>query len=238
MYSFISRIRYSEVNAQKNLTISGIIDYFQDCSTFHSEDLGVGLEYLERQNKVWVITNWHLKIKRLPHLGEKITISTWPYSFNTLLGYRSFTMTDANGELVAAANSIWVLMDTNTLRPVRTDSIAIEKYVLSEAFPMEDSPRKLDVPHQHIKRESFPVIKSNLDTNYHVNNGQYIKMAMEFLPADFIYQDVLVEYKKSAFLGDTICPLVSLTEGKCTIVLADTDSVPYCILEFRRDPNN
>ncbi len=238
MYSFNSRIRYSEVNAQKQLDIAGIINYFQDCSTFHSEDIGIGIEYLEEQNKVWVVTNWHLKIARLPNLGEEILVSTWPYSFNSMLGYRSFTMTDAKGELVAAANSIWVLIDTKKQRPTRTNTISVEKYVLEEAYPMEDDKRKLEVPAQYVEEESFVVIKGNLDSNHHVNNGQYIKMAIEYLPAGFIIRDVLVEYKKSAILGDTICPLVSLTEEKCTIVLAGIDHVPYCILEFRGSSSN
>ncbi len=238
MYSFKSRIRYSEVNAQKELDIPGIINYFQDCSTFHSEHLGIGLEYLEKQNKVWMITNWHLKIVRFPYLGEEITINTWPTSFNAMFGYRSFTMTDSNGELIAAANSIWVLMDMIKQRPIRTNSIEIEKYQLEEAFPMEESPRKLEVLSEYTEGEPFQVFRNNLDTNLHVNNGQYVKMATEYLPADFTVEEVLVEYKKSALLGDTIYPKVSLSKEKCTIVLAGTEGIIYCILEFRGNSSN
>ncbi len=238
MYSFKSRIRYSEVNAQKELDIPGIINYFQDCSTFHSEDLGIGLEYLEKQNKVWMITNWHLKIVRFPYLGEEITISTWPSSFNAMFGYRSFTMSDSNGKLIAAANSIWVLMDMIKQRPIRTKSIEVEKYQLEEAFPMEDSKRKLEISSEYTKGEPLQVFRNHLDTNHHVNNGQYVKMAMEYLPPEFIVEEVLVEYKKSAILGDIIYPKVSLSNKKCTIVLAGTEDLPYCILEFRGASSN
>ena len=41
MYTFDSRIRYSEVDAEGHLDINAIIDYMQDCTNFHSEDLGV-----------------------------------------------------------------------------------------------------------------------------------------------------------------------------------------------------
>ena len=34
MYSFDSRIRYSETDADGRLTPEKLIDYFQDCSTF------------------------------------------------------------------------------------------------------------------------------------------------------------------------------------------------------------
>ena len=42
MYTFDSRIRYSETDSEGKLTMASIINYFQDCSTFQSEDLGLG----------------------------------------------------------------------------------------------------------------------------------------------------------------------------------------------------
>ena len=36
-YSFTSRIRYSEIGEDGCLTLPGLINYFQDCSTFQSE---------------------------------------------------------------------------------------------------------------------------------------------------------------------------------------------------------
>ena len=36
MYTFDSRVRYSEVGIDGNMTLIALLDYFQDCSTFHS----------------------------------------------------------------------------------------------------------------------------------------------------------------------------------------------------------
>ena len=38
MYSFKSRVRYSELAADKRLSLVSIINYFQDCCTFEAED--------------------------------------------------------------------------------------------------------------------------------------------------------------------------------------------------------
>lgn len=46
MYTFDSRIRYSEIDRSGRLSIPAVVDYFQDCSAFQSEELGVGVEYL------------------------------------------------------------------------------------------------------------------------------------------------------------------------------------------------
>ncbi|MGN0381038.1 MAG: acyl-[acyl-carrier-protein] thioesterase, partial [Suilimivivens sp.] len=38
MYTYKSRIRYSEIDEGGNLRLETLLDYFQDCSTFQSED--------------------------------------------------------------------------------------------------------------------------------------------------------------------------------------------------------
>ena len=38
MYDFKSRVRYSEVNSERQLTLPALIDYLQNCCTFQSED--------------------------------------------------------------------------------------------------------------------------------------------------------------------------------------------------------
>ena len=69
MYTFNSRIRYSELNSQGFLSTEALMNYFQDCSTFQSEDLGIGLEYLDEMNAAWVINSWQVDIRRYPKLG-------------------------------------------------------------------------------------------------------------------------------------------------------------------------
>ena len=43
-YTFKSRVRFSEVDHTKRITLPGIVNYFQDCSTFQSEELGLGVD--------------------------------------------------------------------------------------------------------------------------------------------------------------------------------------------------
>ena len=42
-YTTEGRIRFSEVDHTRRITLPGIVNYFQDCSTFQSEDLGLGI---------------------------------------------------------------------------------------------------------------------------------------------------------------------------------------------------
>lgn len=46
MYIHDRRVTYSEISMRGYADIAQIAEYFQDCSVFQSEVLGIGLEYL------------------------------------------------------------------------------------------------------------------------------------------------------------------------------------------------
>ena len=110
-YSFSGRVRYSEIGENGLLTLPGILNYFQDCSTFHSEAAGLGVKVLKEKNKFWVLSAWQVIINRYPYLGEEIVTSTWPYGFRGFMGFRNFTMDTAEGERLAYANTFWTFID-------------------------------------------------------------------------------------------------------------------------------
>ena len=87
-FQFDSRVRYSEMGLDKRLTLVSLVDYFQDCSTFQSEDYGVGIDVLKEKSRAWMVLSWQIEILRRPVLGEKI-VALWfsrdyekrPYAF-------------------------------------------------------------------------------------------------------------------------------------------------------------
>ncbi len=232
MYSFDSRVRYSEVDSRAHITLPSIIDYFQDCSSFQSEELGVGIDYLMEQGLIWVLSSWQIESNRYPQMGEKIAVSTWPYGFKGFFGYRNFTMEDGNGELLAYANSIWTLLDLRKGKPARLPSKMQEAYQLSPQLPMECESRKVAFPEEMEGREPFPVHKYHIDTNQHVNNGKYISMAQEYLPSGFRTGKMRAEYRKAAVYENMIFPFVAGDQEKITVKLADGEGKPYAIIEL------
>lgn len=234
MYTFDGRVRYSEVGEDGCMSIQSLLDYFQDCSTFHSEDIGLGVEYFKKIGQVWLMSFWQICIGRYPRLNERIVIGTAPYEFRGFMGCRNFLMQTEGGEALAWANSIWTLMDTESMRPVKPNEKMLEGYVLEERYPMTYAPRKIAVPGGGLAREPFTVKAHHLDTNHHVNNGQYVRMAMDYIPADFKIRQLRVEYKKQAVLGDEIYPLVSCGgDGSLyTVCLNTGEGEPYCIVEL------
>ncbi len=236
MYSFESRIRYSETDSDGNLSLEGLLDYFQDCSTFHSEDLGVGVEYLKENKMIWVLSSWQIEVERFPALAERVNIGTFPYDFKGCFGYRNFFLTDEQGKYLAKANTMWTLLDTERFRPVHPNELMLEKYVLEEKLDMDYAGRKIMLPKESEEQEPITVRKQHLDTNHHVNNVQYVRMAKAFLPEDFPIVKMRAEYKKQALLGDVLVPYAACSkedsQEKWTVSLQDMQGGVFVNVEF------
>lgn len=235
MYSFESRVRYSEVDENQELTMTGIINYFQDCSTFQSEDLGLGIDYLSARHRAWWLSSWRIVIERKPVLGEQIVISTWPYDFKGIYGYRNFVIRDRQGADLVRGDSAWFFFDTAAGKPVRVQEEDIRGYAAEgdRRLEMGTAPRRIVIPAEYEATEPIPVMRHHIDTNHHVNNAQYVAIAREALPGDYDVRELRIEYKKAAVLGDVIYPRVTREDGSFSVVLGDGQGNPYAVIWLR-----
>lgn len=232
MYTFESRIRYSETDSEGKLTLDSLINYFQDCSTFQSEDLGLGVKCLKEMHLVWVLSSWQIVVERYPALCERVTIGTLPYDMRGFLGSRNFVMLDEAGNYIAKANSLWSLLDTDTGKPQAVPQNMLDGYRLEERLKMEYAPRKIAIPSGGETRAPLTVKQHHLDTNHHVNNQQFIRMAMAYLPELFHVRQVRAEYKKQAFLDDVLLPSVVEEGERIVVALGDEAGKLYTVIEF------
>ncbi len=235
MYSFDARVRFSETDDSGRLTPFGVLNYFQDCSTFQSEDLGVGLKPLKEMGYYWVLNYWQIDIYRMPLLCERIRVGTIPYSVKGFLGFRNFFMEDEGGQRLAAANSIWCLLSLKNGKPAHIPDQILKAYGEEPRLPMEYEPRKIRPEEKDIAQrgESFEVRQIHLDANHHVNNGQFVRMALDCLSADIPISRIRVEYRKAAYLGDTVYPVVYKTQDCRTVSLNGEDGKPYAVVELK-----
>lgn len=233
MYQFQSKIRYSQLDSQGSLSLPALLDYFQDCSIFQSEELGVGVDYLKERELIWALSSWQIVVKRYPRLCENVTIGTAPYGFKGFIGFRNFWMLDEKGEEIAAANSVWSLIHTSG-KPAKPMPEMLEKYTLSPRREMEYADRKIRFEGEGIPESPINVMAHHLDTNLHVNNGQYVRIAMDYLPEEFSIGQLRAEYKMQAVLGTTMYPVLFEDGKKMGISLQNEEGAVYCNVEFSR----
>lgn len=232
MYKMEGRVRYSECASDNRIKISAIINYFQDCTTENSEQMGIGFAYLKERKRAWILNSWHVEIKRRPAVQEKIEIYTWATGFKGVFGPRDFCMKTEDGEVLAYAHTLWVYIDTETGKPTKPAEEEIAMYKVEPPLELENVSRKIKLPEEVTWVDTFAVRKYHIDTNNHMNNSQYVQLAAEVLPEDFEVTGLRVEYKRAAVYADVMTLKCAREDSRIIAGLCDDEGKPYAVIEF------
>lgn len=238
MYSFQSRVRYSETDETGTLSLLALVNYLQDCALFQTEHLGAGIEHVQRTGHHWLIAAWEIEVGELPRFGEQIEVSTWARSFERLFAGRNFTVRRAGeAEPLVRVDSLWFMLDDSTGRPMRLPKEETDLYrddIANDApLDMPAIQRRIPVEGPGEPGAPIAVTRAHIDTNHHVNNAQYIDMALGVLPEGLRVRRLDVQYVEAARLGDTVCPSVRAVEGGYVVSLDDASGKPYAVVRVR-----
>lgn len=231
-YEFETIIRYSEIDSLGYLTPSALIDLFQTTSTYQSEELGYGVEYLKENHRAWVLSYWQICIDKLPRFKDKVYVQTWSSGIRSALGNRNFVILDADRNILSYANSLWVYIDTENAHPMKPPAEMVEAYGCEPPLEMEVLSRKITLPCDMQTKDDFIVKHYFIDTNNHMNNAKYILTAMEYIPNGLQIKGIRAEYKKQALLGEILTPHVKIDGNTITVVTYDSNGNHNATIQF------
>ncbi|MCF0238130.1 MAG: hypothetical protein HUK24_05980 [Sphaerochaetaceae bacterium] len=132
MYEYRTRVGFSNVGNDHRLKIYGLMNILQDTTCFHSDDIGYGLKWLSPKHMGWFVTNYEVHINEMPVYGQEILVRTYAVSFKGMLGNRNFEVLDLEGNTLAYASSLWILMDLDKQVPRRVPAEMVEAYEICE----------------------------------------------------------------------------------------------------------
>jgi len=231
------RIHYYEVDYKKRALVTSLMNYFDDVATCQSENLGVGIDFLQKRNLAWMLYKWDINIYKYPVFGEKVKVRTAPHSFYKFYAYRWFEILSLKGEKLVSANSQWLFVNTAKKHPMKIPREMYEIYKVGSdnSLEIEDIAPPASVDTEKI----FNVRYSDIDTNMHVNNVKYAAWAIEAIPLDIILKYTLknlkVIYKKEATYNKTIKALTQIlkqdNEITCRHSIVDEDEKELCLLK-------
>ncbi|MDE7321487.1 MAG: acyl-[acyl-carrier-protein] thioesterase [Lachnospiraceae bacterium] len=236
MYTYEINVGYSVLDESLHMTVPAILDCFQDAAIFEAENGSITVDYLYSRNIAWLLSSWQIVIDRRPVLNEKIKITTSPYDFRGFLGYRNFMVSDTVGDSIVRASSIWTLIDTAKLRPVKPTQEMIAGYELADKLNMDYAPRKIVLLADEDNaafQEEFQVRKYQIDSNRHMNNVEYVRLAMETLSGSAEIRELRVEYRKPAVYGDRLTASVRKAQKQHQVALNDGAGDTYAVVEFK-----
>ncbi len=232
MYTYHNRVSYSRIDKDGLLGVSNVVDAMQDCCLFHSEDVGHSALDLLKKNRAWLVSSWHIVFKRRPKMGERFAVHTWPYQFRSIFGSRNFLMETDEHEVLAYADSQWFYFNSLTGQPAPVDREEKDAYPTEPAYEMEYRPRKVSCPSDLTLVQKVDVCQNYLDTNNHVNNGQYIRLAVNVLPPNYEVGELRAEFRRAAKMGDTMHIHTARTADHYYAVFTDAAGTPYFLSEF------
>ncbi|MBR4808495.1 MAG: acyl-[Lachnospiraceae bacterium] len=148
------------------------------------------------------------------------------------IGNRNYVLKDEEGQVRARADSIWALYDMKKGFPASMTKEELEAFEIEPRLDMEELSRKIKVAADFSLVDRVIVGRDRLDTNIHVNNGQYIKLGCNYVPEDRDLSRVRVEYKTSIKLGDEVSVLTCEKDGLFYVRFDDAEGNEYSILEF------
>ena len=114
----------------------------------------------------------------------------------------------------------------------RVDDVTIQSMTQEPQLEMNYKDRRIILPKTGGEvLEPIKVLRSDIDYNKHLNNANYVRMAMELLPGDFVVSGLRVEYRIAAKLGDMLTPTVYEADDTFIVSLSIGEDVS-AIIEF------
>ena len=142
--------------------------HMQEMANIHALSLGFGYDNLIGEGIAWVLSRIHVKFLKLPTWKDNLIAETWP-----------------EGNPIILTTSSWLIINTNTRRVQRMDSILGSDYAGAHLVNAIDEPAERLVSPQGMElRGSVKVNISDIDINQHANNIRYMEWSMNHISTE------------------------------------------------------
>ncbi|MBR4709712.1 MAG: hypothetical protein IKP30_06360 [Bacteroidaceae bacterium] len=226
------KVTTSTCDSEGRLKLCSALQMMQDCSEMWIDsETGVKC-YFAEQHMAQLLATRQVEIVRVPEYKEELTVTTSVYGMKPMFGFRNTFIYDAEGKPCYKTWSMGAFVDKSAGKLKRVDDATMASMSLEPQLEMDYKDRRIILPKEDGEvLEPVKVLRADIDYNRHVNNANYVRMAMELLPEGFDVKGLRVEYRVAAKLGDTLIPTLYHTGAALIVSLSIGDDVS-AIVEF------
>ena len=234
MYSLKYKVTTSTCDSEGKLKLYSALQMMQDCSEMWIDSEPGVKRYFSEQNMAQLLATRQVEIIRTPEYKEELTVTSSVYGMKPMFGFRNTYIYDAEGKPCYKTWSMGAFVDKGTGKLKRVDDATIASMKLEPQLEMNYRDRRIMLPKEGGERlDAVTVLRADIDYNRHMNNANYVRVAMELLPEDFRVAGLRVEYRVAVKLGDVLVPTVYQIDGGMIVSLSVGDQVS-AIIEFSR----
>jgi acyl-ACP thioesterase len=236
MFSLKYKVTTSTCDSEGRLKLYSALQMMQDCSEMWIDTEPGVRQYFAEQNMAQLLASRQVEVVRVPAYKEELTVTTSVYGMKPMFGFRNTFIYDAEGRPCYRTWSMGAFVDKASGKLKRVDDATIASMRLEPQLEMSYRDRRIILPREEASEgvqvlQPVRVLRADIDYNRHMNNANYIRMAMELLPEDFVVKGLRVEYRVAAKLGDMLTPVVYRTADGIIVSLSMGDDVS-AIIEF------
>ena len=232
MYTLNYKVTTSCCDNEGRLKLYSALQMMQDCSEMWIDSEPTARKFFTDNNMTQLLATRQVEVVRMPRFKEDLTVTTSIYEVLPMYGFRNTFIRDAQGQPCYRTWSMGAFVDLTTGKLARLSDEAIASLTLEPKQEMNYRSRRIILPKQDgTVLEPVRVMRADIDYNRHMNNANYVRIAMELLPEGFEVKDMRVEYRIAAKLGDLLTPTLYPIDGGNIVSLA-IDGQPSAIIEF------
>ena len=232
MYTLNYKVTTSTCDSEGRLKLYSALQMMQDCSEMWIDSEPGARKFFTDNNMTQLLATRQVEVIRVPRFKEDLTVTTSIYEVMPMYGFRNTFIRDAQGQPCYRTWSMGAFVDLATGRLARLSEDAIASLTLEPKQEMNYRGRRIILPKQDgMVLEPVSVMRADIDYNRHMNNANYVRLAMELLPDGFEVRNLRVEYRIAAKLGDRLTPVLYQTDGGYIVSLA-IDGQPSAIIEL------
>lgn len=232
-YTTPYEVAYYDGDITKTMTIPAMLAVVIKTSEEQSDALGRGADFVASFGLGWVITNYEIKITRLPRVGEKIDVTTQAMSYNKYFCYRNFWVHDGEGNECVEIKATFALMDKVNRKMSSVPQEIIEPYESEKIKKIHRAPKIEKV--QQGTFLPYRVRYFDIDGNQHVNNAIYFNWVLDVLGYEYLttYRPkfINIKFDKEVEYGQTVdsyFEVVETDDGKVSHHEIRISGQTYC----------
>lgn len=236
MYSIDNIVTTSTCDKDGNLKLFSAFQMMQDCSEMWVDSEPRVGEFFDRSGMTQLLASRQVEIVRVPRFKERLRTETTVFDVKPMFGFRNTFIYDEEGNVCYKTWSMGAFVDRSTGKLQRIPAEVLATVSIEPKKDMAYGDRRIVVPKDADFQVQAPVAVTHNDIDYngHVNNANYIRIALEYLPDGFSYDNVRVEFKRPARYGEAITPKTFLSEDGVLYVELMIDDSVSTIIELRK----
>lgn len=231
IFSFPYTVDSAFIDGALRFTVIGMATMAQSLVSFHYGDNGLSIPHVAKKGYTWVVSKQRFEISTYPLWRDELLLTSWmqkpkgpflqyDYEFGYAKDYgkkpdlnapvlHKRVEDTAMGDVFFKASTQWLLLDVNTLRPVRMEGAEFDTLTYCQKEALGGRFQKIELPADFSYSAAFSPSRLDIDLNGHVNNIEYLRYIFSYIPPELLKEELLVtsleaQYVSSAHFSDKL----------------------------------